>query len=66
MAYRALHVDFNTCNKNLLLVIYHQARKYRIAVSFEAIDTTDFSTFFICLEKYYIQYNINSNQPTTR
>ena len=65
MAYGALHVGFNPYDKNLLLIIYHQARKYRIAASFEAIDAPDFNTLFICLEKCYIQYNISNNQPTT-
>ena len=66
MAYRELHVGFNPCDKNLLLVIYHQARKYRITALFEAIGTSDLNTLFICLEKCYIPYNISSNQPTTR
>ena len=66
MVYRALHVGFNTCDKNLLLIIYHQARKYKIAMSFKAIDAPDFNTFCISLEKCSIQYNISSNQPTAR
>ena len=66
MAYGALHIGFNSCDKNLLLVIYHHARKYRIAASFEAIGTPNFNTLFICREKCYIQYNINNNQPTVR
>ena len=63
MAYMALYVGFNSCDKNLLLVIYHHARKYRIAASFEAIGAPDFNTLFICLKKCYIQYDIGSNQP---
>ena len=66
MVYIALHIGFNTCDKNLLLVIYHQVRKYRKAASFKAIDVPDFNTLFICLKKCYIQYNISSNQLTTR
>ena len=66
MTYRTLHVGFNIYDKNLLLVIYHQARKYRITASFEGIGAPDFNTLFICFEKYYIQYNISSNQLTVR
>ena len=64
MVYRALHFSFNICVKNLLFVIYHQARKYRIAISFKAISVSDFNTLFIYLEKCYFQYNICINQPT--
>ena len=64
MAYRVLYVGFILCDKNLLLIIYYQARKYRIATLFKVIGAPDFNTLFIYLEKCYIQYNISSNQPT--
>lgn len=59
MVYRILFIGFNTCNKNLLFINYHQPYKYRIAILFEAINITDFHIIFIYLQKYYIQYIIN-------
>ena len=54
MVYKALNIGFKTCDKNLFLVIYYQARNYRIAGLFEAISAPDFNTLFIYLEKCYI------------
>lgn len=34
MVNKGLYFSFNTYDKNLLFVIYHQARKYRLAALF--------------------------------
>ena len=66
MIYKVLHIGFNTYDKNLFLIIYYQACKYKIAMLFKVIGAINFNIFFIYLKKCYIQYNINSNQSITR
>ena len=60
MANRVLLIGFDTCDKNLFLVINNQGRKYKIAVFFKVINATDFNIHFICLLKCYIEYIIDT------
>lgn len=54
-----MHVDFNTCDNNLLFVIYNQARKYKRVILFKVIDIADFNISLAIL--YLIRYqHINS------